>query len=375
MISLKEYFNLPNKLDKSQFDEGTYGAKFLKQKTIDLSKDTQVVLFGVEEARNSYCNSFSVDINYIRGEFYKLSEVPNINIVDLGNLKLGNTVKDTYIVLEQIVSDLISNKIIPIILGGTQELTYSIIKGVEINNKEYELSVIDSTIDIKNEELHSQSYLNYIFNNKNVESRVSIIGYQSYFVTDNLFKRALDKDFDLYRLGEIRNDFLQVESIFRDSDMVSLDMSAIRQSDNPAVEHISTNGLYAEEACQLANFAGLSDKLKVFSIFEYNKQFDIRGQSAKLISQIIWYFLFGLSKRKGDYPRRDIKTYKKIYVKLDQLNFDIVFYKNIENKRYWIEVPIGNNKNKIISCSEADYVKTINNEIPDRIWKNISRIS
>jgi arginase family enzyme len=371
MTALKEYFNSPKKEKKHLFDKGTYGAEFLMG--LELSEDTHIALLGVPEARNSYLKPFDVEISQIREYFYNLAKIPNINIVDLGDIKQGKTLKDTYVALEYVVSELINKNIIPVILGGTQELTRHIVKSVSKHIKNCELSIIDSRIDIRDEEFHSQSYLNYINEDPNNKTDISIIGYQSYFVTSDLLNRAKVNNCNLYRLGELRNDFLQMEPVFRDSDVVSLDMSAIRQSDNPAISHSEPNGLYAEEVCQLANFAGMSDKIKIFAIFEYNNAFDVRGQSAHLIAQIIWYFIFGFSNRRGDYPKRDVKNYKKIYVKLDRLNFDMVFYENVKNRRFWVEIPIEDGVNKIISCSEKDYIRATNNEIPDRILKNISQ--
>ena len=185
---------------------------------------------------------------------------------------------------------------------------------------------------------------------------------------------ANENSWDLYRLGAVRNNFNQIEPIFRDSDIVSFDISAIRQSENPAASFTSPNGFYAEEACQLANLSGLSDKLKVLSIFEYMKSLDLNGQSAHLVAQIIWHFLYGFSQRKNDYPKKGLDSYKKIYVKFENTDSDLIFYKNLENGRYWVEIPVGeNNKTKVISCSENDYKKACNNEVPDRIWQNISR--
>ena len=164
----------------------------------------------------------------------------------------------------------------------------------------------------------------------------------------------------------------EIEPLFRDCDITSFDLSAIRQADCPSTTNPGPNGLYTEEACQLANFAGLSDKMRVFGTFNLVNEETQPGLSSNLAAQIIWHFLFGISQRKGDYPVCNLDNYRKIYVKIDRLDFDLIFYQNQQNKRYWVEIPTNKNEQKkVISCSENDYLSLCNNEIPDRIWRNI----
>jgi hypothetical protein len=47
-------------------------------------------------------------------------------------------------------------------------------------------------------------------------------------------------------------------------------------------------------------YAGLSDKITSCGIFEYNESLDINGQTAQLISQMMWYFLEGFKQRKNE---------------------------------------------------------------------------
>jgi hypothetical protein len=46
----------------------------------------------------------------------------------------------------------------------------------------------------------------------------------------------------------------------RYSDVVAVDISAVRQGDAPANANPSPHGLYGEQLCQVARFAGMSDK-------------------------------------------------------------------------------------------------------------------
>ena len=44
----------------------------------------------------------------------------------------------------------------------------------------------------------------------------------------------------------------------------------------------------------LPRYAGISDKVTSFGIYEYNAKFDEKDQTAHLIAQMIWYFIEGL---------------------------------------------------------------------------------
>ncbi len=126
------------------------------------------------------------------------------------------------------------------------------------------IAAVDSVFDLGNTEqdLTSRSYLskiimhqpNFLFNYTN-------IGYQSYFVDPDAAELMKNLYFDVYRLGKIRDNMNEVEPLVRNADLLSIDVSAIRQSDAPGNGNSSPNGLYGEEMCLITRYAGLSDKL------------------------------------------------------------------------------------------------------------------
>ena len=71
------------------------------------------------------------------------------------------------------------------------------------------------------------------------------------------------------------------EPLFRDSDVAIFDISAVRQSDAPGTMSPSPNGFYGEEICLLSRYAGISDNLKIFGLFDVNPEFDIRFQTIR----------------------------------------------------------------------------------------------
>lgn len=366
-------------LSKSDFSTNKYFKGQLGNSVViysgkEKATDFKVVIIGLNENRNEVHPESEFNPNKVREFLYKLTDFKSLPVLDLGNLIKGKKLADTYSCIQQIVEYLNEINIVTIFIGGSQEKAIPISKGVKIRTQKPEISFVDACIDQapNSVDFNSTSYLK----TKELSSEnliKSLIGFQSYFVPGIVSDDLKQLGYNLFRLGVIRNNLNIVEPILRDTDFLSFDCSAIRQADSPQSLFKSPNGLYAEEACQLINIGGLSDKIKFLHILGINTEIDYPNQSTHLLAQLVWHFLLGLANRKGDYPVNSIKNYKKIYLKNEKLNHDLVFYKNDENKRFWVEIPSEKEKQpEIFSCSEADYVAACNSEIPERIWKRIS---
>jgi arginase family enzyme len=349
------------------------------------SLDTvKLALLGVPEEKNAYNNmGCSEAPDKVRKQFYQLfkhQEMPPI--ADLGNFKTGKTANDTYIALQTILSHLIENNIIPIIIGGSQDITFANYTAYEQLKQVINIVAIDSRFDIGNEELpfKSNSYLHkIILRQPNFLFNYSNIGYQTYYV-DNDEIALMDKlYFDTCRLGEAQEDLINCEPLIRNADILTLDMSAIRFSDSPGCKHASPNGFNGKEICQLSRYAGVNHKLSSFGIYEYNPSFDIADQSAKLIAQIIWYFIDGFIIRQKDAPDIIKNNFFKYFVSLHDNAYEIIFYKSKISGLWWMEVPCENknpaySRHYIVPCSLKDYETACRNEIPERWFQTLKKI-
>jgi len=317
----------------------------------------------------------------IRSWFYGLSNVlPAGDLADLGNLREGKTGADTQIGLTDVITELgKAHKIIILIGRDTHDvLTY----GKVYNRLEtpYNLSVIDSVIDIMPEEHASRShYLNELIAAPSGYLYDFVhLGYQSYLNDSGSYDRMGELFFETHRLGAIRDDIREAEPVFRNSDLVVFSMNAIRQTEAPGVTFPSANGFTAEESCQLARFAGLSDKLSLFALAGFKPSNDQGEQTSGLAAQMIWHFLQGVNQRKMDYPYSDISMYQKYLINLPKTGFNLTFYKSPATGRWWIEVPYPETKyprSLYVACSPGDYQVASDGEIPDRWWNHYRRLS
>ena len=158
-----------------------------------------------------------------------------------------------------------------------------------------------------------------------------------------------------------------------------MDLQSIRSSDFRGKHYDSPNGFYAEQICQITKYAGISDKLTSFGIFNLYPEGNTES-SDHLIAQIIWYFIDGVSQRKGDFPIGSKKDYTKFLVNLEDFKEEIIFYKSDKSDRWWMEVPYPPQKESIyerhhlIPCDYQDYEKAMKNEVPNLWWKTYQKL-
>jgi hypothetical protein len=161
---------------------------------------------------------------------------------------------------------------------------------------------------------------------------------------------------------------------------MSLDLQSIRNSDFAGDYYNSPNGFYADQICQIVRYAGISDKLTSFGIFNLLPG-NISSSSNQLVAQIIWYFLDGISQRKGDFPIGSKKDYLKFIVHMESYENDLVFYKSHKSDRWWMEVPyplksgMKFERHHMVPCNHEDYQLAMQNEMPDLWWKTFQKLS
>ena len=344
-------------------------------------ENVQLAIFGVQEDRNSKDNfGCGENLHFIRRKLYELFPGNwQINIADLGNVNKGNAVSDTYFAVQEIITFLLKKNIIPVIIGGGQDITYTNYRAYDVLEQSVNVVSVDSRFDLGNldDELTSQSYLSkIIMQQPNNLFNFSNIGYQTYFNSQEEINLLDSLFFDAYRLGEAK-DLKIVEPVMRDADIVSIDIGAARQSDAPANNNASPNGFYGEEMCAISRYAGISDKVSSFGIYEYNSKHDNNHQTAHLIAQMIWYFVEGVNFRAKDYPFCTKENYQKFTVLLEE-DDPINFYKSDKTGRWWMEINIiSDNKYKrhaLIPCTHQDYMDATAQIIPERWYKGMRKM-
>jgi arginase family enzyme len=387
MIDLKDYFD-PVSIESRDNENEDGSSTFPHSITVhtentnlkDISK-FRVALLGVPEGRNGHGEGCSKGPDKIRTELYRLTRIPGKSkILDLGNMKKGVTFNDTLAGLADVLSFLIDEKVFPVIIGGNNALAISIDKVFSEKKLKYTLAAVDPRIDYSNEKRDPGplNYLNSILHKHNSTFYHYInIGYQTYLNDQQVVNRFMKKKSELVRIGDVRKAIYLTEPLFRDSDAAVFDISAVRQSDAPGTTYPSPNGFYGEEICLLSRYAGISDNLKLFGLFDVNPDFDIRNQTSGLAAQIIWFFLEGFSQKQYETPslgEGNSGRFIRYHVRVTDLEDDLIFVKSNLTDRWWMEMPAENDQFSYIACSHEDYLKANHNEVPERWVRGIERI-
>jgi arginase family enzyme len=338
----------------------------------DLDK-IQIAVIGICENRGRNNDILEIDLIAVRKELYRLFPGNwDASIADLGDILAGNSVEDTYFALKKVAASLIKKKIIPIVIGGSQDLTYALYRGFDELEQMVNLVSIDNKFDFgkENEVMSATSYLTQIIvDEPNNLFNYCNIGYQTYYNSQEEIDLIEKLYFDAYRLGEVSNNIAIAEPVFRDADLVSIDMSAVKSADSGNFISFQPNGFNGKEICALSRYAGISDKVSSFGIFNHNNTV----QESMLIAQIIWYFIEGYHYRSYEYPFGSKENYLKYIVLLEEV--ELIFYKSDKTDRWWIEIPFissSNNKlkrNTLLPCSYDEYLLACNQELPERWWK------
>lgn len=354
----------------------------------DLEGDRpDLALFGVLDDRMALGNAgCSEAANAIRRQLYPLYQGEyKLRLADLGNIKAGETVTDTYAAVKTVCEELIRSGIVPVLIGGGQDITYAQYLAYEKLEQKIEVALIDSRFDLdqdntENAPLNSQTYLNHIIlHEPDYLFNLNNLAYQTYFVSKESVAMYDKLYFTAVRLGLIADQVGQVEPIIRASDMLSFDINAIRFSDAPGNAHATPNGLFGDEACQLCRYAGMSDKLTSVGFYEYNPLLDKRGQTAILVAQMIWYFIEGFYSRKHDAPPVPKSAYITYRTTVHNDAYELVFIKSKKSDRWWMQVPYSgsqsiNERYHLMPCRYEDYQTAVAGEIPDLWWKTHQKL-
>lgn len=360
--------------DVQQYEPMQIGSHIKKCRAAgDELESAEIIIVGCGDwsGVNKHTN-WSDGPNKIREEFYKMYYWHNdIPIADIGNIQQGATPNDTRHALLAVLQELDAAGKTTIVLGAGHDLMmqqYEVYKKAE---KMAVVSVADMLIDLdETEETNASGFLlEMLTSTPNFVSHFSHIGFQSYYVHPQMLE-TLDKlRFDFYRLGKVRENIDDIEPVLRISNIFGLDLSVVRFSDCPSNINGSPNGITGEEACLLTRYAGMSKELTSLGIYNYTDHNDPHNQSAKLVAQMLWYFLDGYRIRKTEAILIDEIEFVKFNVVFSDI--DAEFLKSKRTGRWWMKLP----NEKYIPCSYNDYILASSGEIPERWLREQERLS
>jgi formiminoglutamase len=339
------------------------GAKLqLHQADVPNLRKVRVAFLGVEPK----------EADAVRAALYPLTALfPAGTVADLGNLR-----KPDAGLLIPVLYELLSGRIIPIVLSTRHELARAQFLAYQETKALVNLAVIDSRPRFDLTKEGTDVYTPLFQPRHPLLFHAGVVGLQAHFTAPAVLDWLSQQNFDVLRLGKSRMNLEETEPFLRDADLLAFHLSALKQSEAPGAMGTSPSGYTVEEACQLCRYAGMSDKLTSLGLYGFRPEADRDQQTAQVIAQLIWYFLDGVFQRKNDYPAsKDGLT--EYIVEFRQYNYQLTFWKSTRSGRWWIQVPTTtkrkHQRHHLIPCSYQDYQAACREDLPERLLEAFKR--
>ncbi len=346
-----------------------------------------IALIGIKEARGvdpDQQEGVSKGVDEIRRCFYELKKgSETIKILDLGNFRNGPELEDTYLRLKEVCGHLMSQNILPILIGGAHNVDLGQFYAYEDQNKLITFLNVDSQLDLEDPKtgISSQTHIHKVFkHDPNYLFNYYHLAHQSFLIDPSEIALMEKLCFESVRLGVVKENIKEMEPVIRDADMLSFDISSIQSQYCPGGVSANVFGLTGEEACQICWYAGLNDKLSSAGFYQYNALKDTADKkTAFVVATMLWYFVEGYYSRKGDknFQSNDYLIYE---VALGSEPSSIKFYKSKLSEKWWMEVPHPDEstvfmRSRMIPCSYSDYETALKGEVPTRWINTLSKIT
>ncbi|ALO16073.1 hypothetical protein L21SP5_02446 [Salinivirga cyanobacteriivorans] len=306
--------------------------------------ENAIVILGVSNYEGQTNN-----LDVIRSELHTLfANGNNREIIDLGNIISLNEQDQSDVIAFLLNENQKTNSLLIILTEEQQYLS------------SYYRHSISKDLLIISEKLITNSKEEQLLKKKN--SNLYYLGVQSYYLDPELCKKGRPV---VCRLGQIRDGLYDTEPYFRMVTAAEIDLNAVRFSDFPQGENPNPNGLYAEELCQLAWFAGNSETLNCVVLNGYTHELSASETSLRLVAQAIWHILSGAESRQDYLPTKNPEKFKEIHLQNTKIPEQIIVYKSKLNGKHWLKF---GKDDKIIPCTSKDMDELLQNNINDRIW-------
>ena len=308
----------------------------------------------------------------LRKELFKLHYYTNSPIRDLGDLDYNLEKNKRNEAIRVLVSELLIKGKNLLFQTDQESDVIEIYKAyqkaeqwVAVSNVSSDLSIAEGSV-FQQITCHSPNYLYHY----------SLLASQAYFLGQATCDLLSHLSFSNLRLGELRGKALLTEPYIRNTDLLTLNLNCLKASE-VLDENNSPNGLYAEDLCQIAHYAGLSDQVNVVATLNTSPL--ATSTSFKMMAQTLWSFLESYAKRCGDYPLGSFKNYKKFTIMLEGNVEELEFLQSNVSGRWWVKAPkklksqTPNNRHALIPCNFEDYQNAINGVLPECWWTEALR--
>lgn len=238
-------------------------------------------------------------------------DIRNLNLVDLGNMPITESLEENHLVLTDAVKKSIDDGYILIIVGGGNDQSYCNAKGLmnSLNTGNIGVVNIDAHFDVRplldGKLPHSGSSFRQLLQDEKFrkdDGKFCEFGVQGNQCSAEHAQFVRDNGGHIIWLSQVRQqnsckEFEKVLQSFGERDVfVSFDIDSIQGSDCPGVSCPAVIGLAAQDALDICFAAGRHIKTRMLDLSEFNPDVE-EYRTATLVCNMIYYFLMGLATR------------------------------------------------------------------------------
>ncbi|NOT36509.1 MAG: hypothetical protein HOP11_03940 [Saprospiraceae bacterium] len=294
-----------------------------------------------------------------RKELYKLQVNAHGS---LAFIDLGDAFAMTHDEIAKLVSSIVKNKCYPVLIGFPESLVISISKQWENEFLPHHVCWVNSTCNFN----EVNPLCDHIFLKQQY-----FLGIQRQ-MSDMEILESINHNIHMSFISEYRKSAQSIECLTRNSELFYFNMQSVRHSDFPASKNPS--GFFSEEIISLAKSTGSSDRSLITMVSDWrNEDNDYDSTSSLLVAQMVWYMMEGYILKLKD-KQTNIKNLIHYVVELKNTSIHLDFYKSEISGKWWLQEPSVDDtiQGKLIPCTYEEYVKTVQENIPDRLMNLIS---
>ena len=164
-----------------------------------------------------------------------ITGIPISRLADVGNIKTGATLADTYAALRSVMNELIGLGKTVIILGGSHDLTLAQYQSyVPEKTDRSDLCGCPDRYQYRFPLKSDNFLMEMLTDEPNYIHHYNHIGFQSYYVHPHMLETMDKFRFDCFRVGKVKEIIEEMEPVMRNSNMLSFDVCAIAHAFAPA---------------------------------------------------------------------------------------------------------------------------------------------
>lgn len=306
------------------------------------------------------------DFVTIRKELYRLSKLDfEVPICDLGDLISGRSHQDTHYILQELLSICHYKNAIPVIIGGSNDLSFSLFSALNFHQKNINYTQISNIISLINEGeyISDLNFLSRILSSKNFSIKnYHHLGYQKHLNELDSVKLMKEVEFEIIRLAEMMNSTEKTEPFFRRADLVTVNCDAVESMGDGFSINPQINGLNKREICAYMKEIGLSENLKSVGIFNFNV-YSHEFLNHQLLAQMIWHLIEGINIQKSHPKERQFETF---WVMIDDGEY--AFQRDSFSGLWYFGED--ENPQNLIPCSRLEYEEAKRGRLDRRFMKS-----